>query len=41
MTVMGHIDIQIKEDNIYYLPFDQVKGMMEQGQAELIWFFKK
>ena len=29
MTIMGHIDIQIKEDNIYYLPFDQVKSMME------------
>ena len=34
---MGYIDIAIKEDNVYFLPFDQVKTMLEGGKAELIW----
>lgn len=32
----GHIDIQLKEDNIYYLPFDQIKEFLEKGQAQLV-----
>ena len=35
-TVMGHIDIEIKDNSIYFLPFDQIKGIMEKGEAELI-----
>ena len=37
---MDYIDIAIKEDNIYYLPFDQIKNMLESGKAELIWINK-
>lgn len=35
-TILGHIDIEIKEDNIYFLPFDQIKSFLEKGEAELI-----
>jgi hypothetical protein len=35
-TIYGHIDIEIKEDNIYFLQFDQVKHFLQKGEAELI-----
>jgi len=28
--------LEIKEDNIYYLPFDEVKNFLEKGDAELV-----
>merc|ERR1712196_296095 len=31
--VFGYIDIEIKEDCIYYLPFEQIKEFLERGQA--------
>lgn len=36
ITILGHIDIQVKEDNIYFLPFEQIKNYLEKGQAQLI-----
>jgi len=33
---MGHIDISIREDNIYFLPFNQIKQFLEKGEGELI-----
>ena len=35
-TILEHIDIEIKEDNIYFLPFEEVKGFCERGEAELV-----
>ena len=40
-TVLEHIDIEVKEDKIYFLPFDQVKYMLKKGEAELIWKYGK
>jgi len=36
-TILEEIDIMIKEDNIYFLPFNQIKSFLEKGEAELIW----
>jgi hypothetical protein len=35
-TILGHIDIEIKENCIYFLPFEQIKAFLEKGEAELI-----
>lgn len=35
-TILEHIDIEVKEDKIYFLPFDQVKYLLQRGEAELI-----
>lgn len=35
-TILEHIDIEVKEDKIYFLPFDQVKYLLKKGEAELI-----
>mmetsp|Transcript_17062 Transcript_17062/g.26344 ORF Transcript_17062/g.26344 Transcript_17062/m.26344 type:complete len:186 (-) Transcript_17062:30-587(-) len=35
-TVLECIDIELKEDNIYFLPFDQIKDFLERGEAELV-----
>lgn len=34
--VFGYIDIEIKEDCIYYLPFEQIREFLEKGQAQLV-----
>lgn len=34
--VFGYIDIEIKEDCIYYLPFEQIKEFLERGEAQLV-----
>ena len=33
----GGQELEIKEDNIYYLPFDEIKDFLEKGDAELVW----
>jgi len=35
-TIYEHIHVEIKEEKIYFLPFDQIKGFLERGDAELI-----
>jgi hypothetical protein len=32
----GYIDINIKEDKIYFMPFNEIKSFLEKGEAELI-----
>jgi hypothetical protein len=32
----GGQEKEIKEDCIYYLPFDEVKDFLEKGDAELV-----
>ena len=31
------LEKEIKEDCIYYIPFDEVKEFLEKGDAELVW----
>ena len=35
-TVLEHIDIEVKEDKIYFLPFDQIVVLLKRGEAELV-----
>jgi len=34
--VFGYIAIEIREDCIYYLPYEEIKTFLETGQAQLV-----
>lgn len=36
LNVFGYIGIEIREDCIYYLPYEQIKEYLESGQAQLV-----
>lgn len=35
----GDIEVQLKENEIYFMPYSFIRVFVEKGEAELIWTF--